>query len=140
MRRLTPPLFAMLALACSRPAPPAEDPATPAHPERVCRTTADLEAAWGQTCRVSGRYETRELTDKGGEVFRVWPVVVLDDGAEVLVGSIWKPSEMPSADTTARLRGQRVEATGTLHGEPPGSIQNIVMPCVSPVDALEAAR
>ncbi len=105
-----------------------------------CATRSDLERAWGTSCRVIGTYRMQTLTDKKGQPFRTWPVVVLDDGTEVLIGSIWKAAEKPSDETSSRHDGQRVRVTGTANAEPPGSIQNIAMPCISPVEAIESTR
>lgn len=105
-----------------------------------CDTRGELERAWDTSCRVIGTYRMQTLTDKKGQPFRTWPVVVLDDGAEVLIGSIWKAAEKPSDEASSRHDGQRVRVTGTLNAEPPGSIQNIAIPCISPVEDIESMR
>lgn len=102
-----------------------------------CLTGSDLERAWDRECRVTGTWRVRTLTDKKGQPFRTWPVVELDNGTDVLIGSIWRATEKPDDATTRRHEGQRVSVTGTLNAEPPGSIQNIALPCLSPVTAIE---
>lgn len=126
-------VFALMAACASTPAPVTR-PAPETPMTANCMTRTDLEAAFDQRCRVVGRYEMRDFHTKKGAVFRTWPVVVLDDGTPVLIESLWDESTRHDDATIAAHQGKRVAVTGTLHGEPPGSIQNFATACVSPVE------
>jgi len=103
-----------------------------------CTSNAQIETHIGSVCRVLGTWELRQFYGKKGNVIREWPVVLLDDGGDVLVESFWDEAAKPDDETIARHQGARVAVTGMLHGEPPGSFQNVPIPCLSPVDSIEA--
>jgi hypothetical protein len=127
-----------LTLACSGGAPvaaPAPAPATQRAP--VCRTKAEVIAAYGAVCAVVGVYELKVFPGKGGGVLDEWPVVVLADGGEVMIESLWDKRKKPDAAAVARHRGRRVEVVGALHAAPPRDMpENFGFPCVSPVESL----
>ena len=91
----------------------------------------------GTECTVIGIYAIRPFHNQKGEKFREWPVVVLEDNEEVLLESFWDESKRHSSETISRFDGRTVRAKGMLHGQPPGSMANIAVPCISPVDELE---
>jgi len=138
VRRALAPLGFALMAACASTQAPAARPATESLMTANCTTMKDLEAAFDQRCRVVGRYELRDFHTKKGKVFRTWPVVVLEDGTPVLIESLWDESSRHDDATIAAHEGKRVAVTGTLLGEPPGSIQNFAMACVSPVEDFAA--
>jgi len=127
-------LAATCLMGCASTQPAAHRTATEPPMPPTATSAADLEAAIDQRCRVVGRYELRDFHTKKGGVFATWPAVVLDDGTAVLIESLWDASKRHDDATAAAHQGKRVAVTGTLHGEPPGSMQNIAMPCLSPVD------
>lgn len=102
-----------------------------------CRRGTELEARMGAECTVIGTYAIRPFHNQKGEKFREWPVVVLADDEVVLLESFWDESKKHSPETIARFEAKTVRAKGMLHGEPPGSVANIAIPCISPVDKLE---
>ncbi len=115
----------------------AHDEVAMAENRQVCRTEKEVVAALGKVCAVVGTYDMKEFHNQKGGLLREWPVVVLEGGGRpVLVESLWDASKAPSAETIARYRGHRVEVVGMLRGQPPGSIANIAVPCVSPVDSI----
>jgi hypothetical protein len=135
-------VLAVLILGCARAAnvPKQRDGSgevTVADTKAVCRTEKDALDALGKVCTVVGTYDVKEFRNQKGVVFREWPVVVLDGGGRpVLIESLWDESKKPGPDVIARYRGRRVEVTGKLHGQPPGAIANISVPCISPVESI----
>lgn len=110
----------------------AADPNAP-----ICRTGADLAAHTGQVVTAQGRL----VLEPFGHVGRPqvdWPALHLLDGRRVLLGSPWVPAQRPQQAQIDSLLGQAVQACGPLHGAPPGSLQNIAIPCLSPVGPLHA--
>ena len=103
----------------------------------ICRTGADLPAHIGQVVTVQGRL-VLEPFGHAGRPQVDWPALHLLDGRRVLLGSPWLADQRPAQAQLNSLLGQAVQASGPLHGAPPGSLQNIAMPCLSPVGPLQA--
>jgi hypothetical protein len=132
------------ALACSpeSSSPPASPRSlsqgqapTPRH--EICRTRSDIEAALDGVCSVVGIYEMKTFAGRGGTSLGEWPVLVLADGTEVMVESLWDESKTPGRDVVARLRGRQVEVTGPVHSSPPRELpENFAFFCISPVESL----
>lgn len=101
-----------------------------------CSTSSEVERSFNKVCTVVGVYELNEFYTKKKTLMANWPVVVLDDGKVVLIESLWDKTKRHDDATIANYQGKRVRVTGKLHGQPPGSIQNISVPCVSPVDDI----
>lgn len=94
------------------------EPAQATHPE--CADAARLAARVGASCRVTGRYQIKRFPGKKVDtVLAEWPVIVMADGTEVMLESLWDPSKAPERGTVTQLAGKLVEATGTVHREPP---------------------
>jgi hypothetical protein len=140
-------LIASFAVACAtgghREATPAaiggtSAAAAPAEPAAApCRTREEIQAAYGKLCSVIGRYRLRIFPSKGGGSLGDWPIVELDDGAEVMIESIWDSSRKPDRKAVAALTGKRVRVTGKLNASPPkSSPENFGFPCLSPVEEL----
>ena len=111
---------------------------TPTDPNpAVCRTGADLLAHTGQVVTVQGRL-VLEPFGHAGRPQVDWPALHLLDGRRVLLGSPWLPDQRPAQAQIDSLLGHAVQASGPLHGAPPGSLQNIAVPCLSPVGPLRA--
>jgi hypothetical protein len=105
----------------------------------ICRTRPDIEAALGGVCSVVGTYAMKAFEGRGGTSLGEWPVVVLADGTEVMVESLWDQSKAPGPEVVARLRGRQVEVTGPVHSSPPRELpENFGFLCVSPVESLRA--
>jgi hypothetical protein len=68
-------------------------------------------------------------------VFVHWPVVVLNEGTLILLGSFRQHENSRSPDERTELIGRRVRIKGVLHLEPPTDTrsQNVAIPTVSPV-------
>ena len=109
---------------------PTTDPSLP-----ICRTGADLPARVGQAVTVQGRL-VMEPFGHAGRAQVDWPALHLLDGRRVLLGSPWLADQRPAQAQIDNLLGQAVQASGPLHGAPPGSVQNIAMACLSPVGPL----
>ncbi len=103
-----------------------------ARPTPVVRRGAELEAAYGLRCEVVGRYAVQAFHSKKGTLIARMPVVELDDARVVMLGSIWKPQERALPEGLEQ--GERVLASGRLWAAPPGSVQNIEVACISPVE------
>ena len=111
---------------------------TPTDPSQpLCRTSADLPAHIGQVVTVQGRL-VLEPFGHAGRPQVDWPALHLMDGRRVLLGSPWLADQRPAQAQLDSLLGQAVQASGPLHGAPPGSLQNIAIPCLSPVGPLQA--
>lgn len=109
----------------------------PAPPRPSCRARAEIDAALGGVCSVIGVYQLKTFAGRGGTSLGEWPVVVLGDGTEVMVESLWDARKAPAPDVVARLRGRQVEVTGPVHASPPRELpENFAFPCVSPVESL----
>ena len=108
------------------------DPSLP-----ICRTGADLPGHIGQAVTVQGRLVIVPF-GHAGRVQVDWPALHLVDGRRVLLGSPWLADQRPAQAQIDSLLGQAVQASGPLHGAPPGSLQNITVPCLSPVGPLQA--
>lgn len=105
----------------------------------LCRTAAQVESAIGGQARVRGLLAEQAFHGPKGNLLAMWPVLQLVDGSSVLLGSPWQPDSRPDAALLAPLQGRLAEAEGVLHGEPPGSLQNLPTPCLLPVAAVAAA-
>jgi hypothetical protein len=107
----------------------------------TCSTEADVRAAVGTVCTITGTYQLKEFHSKKGEVFRTWPVVVMSDGTVVALESLWDESKMPGDADLDRYRDQQVEVTGMLYGQPPADNRkaNMSQLTISPVDSLRLA-
>lgn len=101
-----------------------------------CTTTAQVEAAIGGTARVQGLLRLHDFRTAKHTLLATWPVLQLADGGLVLLGSPWQADSRPADALLAPLMGQAALATGTLLGEPPGSLQNVAVPCLLPVASL----
>lgn len=139
-----------LLVGCSKDPPPqgaaapsATSPEAAAAPDRAappCEDGAAVRAHMGKECAVVGRYEIKNYSLKRGSSLREWPVVVLADGTEVMIESIWDGSKKPAPEVAESLRGKRVRVRGKLHASPPReSPENIAFPCVSPVQEITVA-
>ncbi len=108
----------------------------PASPKAKIRTAAELEASFGTQVHLVGTYKMKSIYGKDRKLMETWPVIVLDDGTEVMLGSFWD-RERPN--TSSKLLGRRVRASGRLHPEPPNSPgpQNLSFATLHPVDSLE---
>lgn len=104
-----------------------------------CRTTSEVERAIGQDVRVEGVCEIRPFHSAKGVLIAEWPGVRLDDDGFVLIGSFWQRSTLPPDPRALGAVGLRIEVFGRLHGSPPGSVQNIAIPCVLPVEDVRVA-
>lgn len=150
---LARPAPLLLLLACGTdpapstnlpPGPPSSSqPATSASTSTSVATCADraaVQAHYQQVCAVTGTYTIKPFPDKKGGLLDEWPVLILADGTEVMLESIWDKDRKPDSTTTQRLQGKRVEAVGTLHSSPPReSPANFGFPCLSPVRSLQVA-
>ena len=107
----------------------------------TCSNEAEVRAAVGTVCTITGTYQLKEFQNKKGEVFRTWPVVVMTDGTVVALESLWDESKMPSEADVGRYRDKKVEVTGMLHGQPPADDRkaNMSQLTISPVDSLRPA-
>lgn len=108
--------------------------------EAVCPDAAGLAARVGASCRITGRYQIKRFPGKKQDALLAeWPVIVLGDGTEIMLESLWDRSKAPDRETIARLEGKQVEATGTVHREPPvepDHAANFLFWCLSPVAEL----
>ncbi len=100
----------------------------------------------GQTVTVHGTYTPVEVRrrhprdtrppDLQGHV-----ALVLDDGRKVFLEPVWSESALRPDDERARLTGQAVAVTGTLHAtmpEPEVPVATLTAACLSPVTGVEA--
>jgi hypothetical protein len=126
-------------LSCTEPARTAGSTRA-AEPADECVDEAALTARAGASCRLVGRYQIKRFPGKkASTLLAEWPVVVLPDGTEVMLESLWDRSRAPDPDAASRLQGRRVEVSGTVHFEPPtepGRAANFRFWCLSPVTAL----
>ena len=102
----------------------------------IFRTGAALPAHIGQAVTVQGRL-VLEPFGHAGRPQVDWPALHLMDVRRVLLGSPWLADQRPAQAQIDSLLGQAVQASGPLHGAPPGSLQNIAIPCLSPVGPLQ---
>ncbi len=116
--------------------PAASSSQQPASHNAKIRTAAELEASFGRQVHLVGTFKMKFIYGKDHKLMETWPVVVLDDGTEVMLGSFWD-RERPNASSA--LQGRRVQASGRLHPEPPNSPgpQNLSFATLHPVDSLE---
>lgn len=143
---LAPPLallFLLLSSCGTEPAPPANPGTAPpasshqATSVETCADRASIQAHFQRACAVTGTYTIKTFHGKKGDVLDDWPVLVLADGSEVMIESIWDRDKKPDPATLQGLQGKRVEATGTLHASPPREQPaNFGFPCLSPVHSL----
>jgi hypothetical protein len=107
----------------------------------VITSESQVVKHYGQVCTVVGTYQVKTFYNKKNEKLRDWPVVVLKEGRRsVLIESLWNPSKAPSSETVAQYKGKRVEVVGVLHAAAPGSLQNMAVPCISPVESIRVLR
>ncbi len=104
----------------------------------TCTDVAALKARVGGRCTVTGVYAIEHFpTKRGGKQKTPWPVVVLDDGTQVMLESVWDASKRPDAETIARLEGNVVTAIGTVHTSPPSEQpQNLLFYTLAPVETV----
>lgn len=108
------------------------------HPS--CEGRAAVLAHMNQVCVVAGRYEIKTFAGKKGSSLGDWPIVVLADGTEVMIESLWDPSKKPAPEVVEKLRGKKVLVQGELRSSPPKeSPENFGFFCVSPVQSLSVA-
>jgi hypothetical protein len=100
----------------------------------VCKTFEDIRKSYGKKCSVIGTYEIKPFNNKKGKLIANWPVVVLEDNKMVLLESFWQKEKMRPEEEQKLFSGKKVRATGKINQFPPGSIENIAIPCISPVD------
>ncbi len=98
-----------------------------------CVSLKDLEGRFGQSCRVAGVCEVRPFHNPKRVLIAEWPGVRLEDGGFVLMESFWQKDRVPDVEGLKRWNGRPIEVTGVLHGAPPGGIQNLSIPCLSPI-------
>lgn len=141
---LARPVPLLFLLSCgTEPSPPVNPgPAPPASSHQApsvaaCTDRASIQAHFQQVCAVTGTYTIKTFHGKKGGVLDDWPVLVLADGSEVMIESIWDSGKKPDSTTRQGLQGKRVEAVGMLHSSPPReSPENFGFPCLSPVHSL----
>lgn len=140
--RWTAVMMGALCLSCTQAASaPKRDltgkDMTMAESRQALTTEREVIESYGKVATVVGTYEIKPFLNKKNEKLRDWPVLVLKEGKRgVLIESIWDVSKAPSPETIARYKGRQVEVVGKLHAAPPGSIQNMAVPCISPVESI----
>jgi hypothetical protein len=99
---------------------------------------AKADEAFGERVQVTGIYRLKKIHSKGGKLIAEWPVVVLGDDSEVMLGSFWKHKDGRSVDEEPDYIEKRVRAVGVLHSEPPKEpyAQNLMAPTIAPVESL----
>jgi hypothetical protein len=105
---------------------------------------AELEAAAGAVAEVVGRYGQLDvrMRQKGDPVYLGHAAVTLADGTLVTLEPTWSDAARRPAEEIERWDGQQVVVRGLLHAEAPEPEEPqaaIMSPCVSPVEAVEAA-
>jgi len=129
--------------ASPEPAPP---PSTRMQPVTVVTTHDQIAALDGQTVTVHGTYtqveaRRRHPRDTRPPDLQGHVALVLDDGRKVFLEPIWSPDALRPDDERARLTGQPVAVTGTLHAtmpEPEVPVATLTAACLTPVTAVEA--
>lgn len=105
----------------------------------VITSAAALEPHFDQQASVRGVLVIAPFHNAKGKLLAQAPALRLADASLVLLGSPWLAETRPAQALIDALLGQMAQASGLLHGQPPGSVQNLATPCLSPVQDLRAA-
>jgi hypothetical protein len=99
----------------------------------------NLKDLYGKLVQVVGTYRLKPIHSKGGRhLIATWPVVVLGDATEVMLGSFWEHEDGRSPTERPDYVDRQVRAVGVLHREPPKEVgaQNLIAPTLYPVQFL----
>ena len=134
----------------SEPSEVAREPSpTPAAEEQMGEPTTiaqstDIPGHDGERVVVIGTYNQLDvrMRQKPPPVYKGHAAITMADGNLVLLEPIWADAAIRSEEERAAWDGKGVRVTGTLYvrgPEPPEPMATMVMPTLSPVEAIEAA-
>jgi len=106
--------------------------------------SADIQGHDGERVVVIGIYGQLDvrMRQKPPPQYKGHAAITMSDGNLVLLEPIWSDDSIRSEEERAGWDGKKVKVTGTLYvrgPEPPEPISTMVMPTLSPVEAVEAA-
>jgi hypothetical protein len=105
-----------------------------------CRNKKEVESALGKKVTFLGCYRIKSFYAKKNTYMKDWPVIMMADSHYVLMESLWNDEKKPEDAAVEIYLNKEVSVTGILHSQPPGSIQNISVPCLSPVYSVDILK